>query len=382
MKKALVIVFSSLRHDARVTRQIQFLTSEFTTTVVAFENNSSEAHKFIALPKLNLSIWRKLEISIWSLFGIYRKAWETFHPYQNLGSDLIQEKWDLIVANDVESLPLAFQISNNSSKVVLDAHEYSPRHFEDRLWWKLIFQPINIWTCQKFIPLTSAMFTVGAGLAREYQKNFKCQPIILTNAPSFRSLRVAAPDGKKIKLVHHGIANPSRKLELMFEMMQQLDNRFTLDLFLMTSSYASKKTKIWIKNLIERFHSDSRIRVLPPLDQENLIQTLNHYDIGIFLLPPENFNYSNALPNKFFDFIQARLAIAIGPSPEMAGYVEQFKNGVVSSDFSPKSLATLLKNISPESLLEMKQNSDRAASELCAEKNGVIFRETINQIFA
>ena len=49
----------------------------------------------------------------------------------------------------------------------------------------------------------------------------------------------------------------------------------------------------------------------------------NDYDVGLYLLPPTNFNQRYALPNKFFEFIQGRLAIAIGPSPEMAKLVER-----------------------------------------------------------
>ena len=96
-------------------------------------------------------------------------------------------------------------------------------------------------------------------------------------------------------------------------------------------------------------------------------QFLNKFDIGVFLLPPVNFNYRNALPNKLFEFVQARLAVAIGPTPEMARLVQKHDLGLVSPDFTPESLAGLLAGLTHERVRELKMNADRAAKELSAE---------------
>ena len=45
---------------------------------------------------------------------------------------------------------------------------------------------------------------------------------------------------------------------------------------------------------------------------------MNACDVGVFCMPPINVNARYALPNKFFDFVQARLAVAVGPAEEMA----------------------------------------------------------------
>ena len=37
-----------------------------------------------------------------------------------------------------------------------------------------------------------------------------------------------------------------------------------------------------------------------------IVRTINQFDLGVYLLPPVNFNSAHALPNKFFEFIQAR----------------------------------------------------------------------------
>ncbi|MFM7850377.1 MAG: glycosyltransferase, partial [Flammeovirgaceae bacterium] len=73
--------------------------------------------------------------------------------------------------------------------------------------------------------------------------------------------------------------------------------------------------------------------------------------------------------NKLFDFIQARLAIAIGPTPEMAEIVNKYDIGVVAEDFTPQALAAKLKSITPERISQLKRNTLKTAEELTAEKN-------------
>jgi len=100
-----------------------------------------------------------------------------------------------------------------------------------------------------------------------------------------------------------------------------------------------------------------------------IAKNTNNYDIGLFLLSPDSFSYRMALPNKFFEFIQARLAVAIWPSPEMARLVKEYSCGIVSDDFSIESMAEKLNALSKEDIMAFKMNSHNAAGQLCAEKN-------------
>jgi glycosyltransferase involved in cell wall biosynthesis len=383
MKKALVLVFSNLQHDARVNRQINFLQKHFDVTVVTFDGEEKPGRMLIKIKQTSLTLFTKMKMGLWLALRAHRLAYHAFHSYQGLTQQLSGQQWDLIVANDADTLPMAFDIKGNTNaKVIFDAHEYSPRHFENRLLWRLFFQPFYIYLCEQYIPKVDAMLTVGKGLAQEYHKNFHKLPTIITNATSYHSIEPSKLQDNKIRLVHHGIANPSRRLDLLLEMMKHLDSRFTLDLILITSDFASGSTKHYIENLKKDFAGDSRIQILPAVKSHEVVSAINKYDIGIFLLPPVNFNYANTLPNKLFDFIQARLGIAVGPSPEMADIVDRYKLGVVSPTFDPKDLAHELSKITETHLQQFKANASIAALELCAEKNEEIMQTVINKIFS
>ncbi len=149
----------------------------------------------------------------------------------------------------------------------------------------------------------------------------------------------------------------------MIEMMRFLDDRYHLDFMLM----AAKQD--YLDHLKELAAGDSRIRFVEPVAMQEISKVCNSYDIGVFLLPPVNFNYTHALPNKFFEFVQGRLAIAIGPSPEMARLVRQYDCGVVAEDFSPQTMARAIAEMSKEQIAHYKQQAGVAAAELCAENN-------------
>ena len=73
------------------------------------------------------------------------------------------------------------------------------------------------------------------------------------------------------------------------------------------------------------------------------------------------------MPNKFFEFVQARLAIAIGPSPEMAAAVDRHDIGVVAADFEPRSLAERLSAMTLADLARYKGNVNGVARKFSAE---------------
>lgn len=377
MKKALVLVFSNLKHDARVKRQISWLRKTHSVTAVCFDAEDTPGVEFIRISQTRLTLPRKGLLALALLFRVHQPAYKLFHDYGFLKAK-IKDTYDLIVANDIDTLPLAFALKG-SAKIIFDAHEYAPRHFENNKIWKTFFQPFYLSLCNRYIPRTDGMLTVGKGLADEYAKNFGVSPVIITNATRYVNIDPSEVESNRIRLVHHGIVNPSRRLELMVEMMNHLDERFSLDMILMTSDYASARTKAYISSFRQMAEANPRIRILPSVKSDDVVNTINRYDMGVFLIPPVNFNYANTLPNKLFDFIQARLGIAIGPTPEMASIVNRYGNGVVADDFTPKNLAAKLNGLRTEDVERFKQQSATAAHDLNAEKNETVFSELLRK---
>lgn len=283
--------------------------------------------------------------------------------------------WDVIVANDVDMLPLAFRLAGPRTRILLDAHEYAPREFEDRLHWRVLYQPHKTWLCREYLPRVHGFMTVCDGIADEYARVFRVpRPVVVPNAPP-RQLgepRPTPPD--RIRMVHHGLASRSRQIERMIDLMSHLDARFSLDLMLVSAEPG------YLDALRQRAGSDARIRFREPVPTNQIIAATREYDIGLFLLPPTNLNYRFALPNKFFEFVQARLAVAIGPSPEMARLVDEYEIGVVAEDFEPLTLARRLESLDAARLDALKRASHRAADLLCWENVQVTLRTLVEKL--
>lgn len=376
MEKALVIAFSNLKHDARVWRQVIWLSRLMKVTVVCFDAVQAENIEVIKIKHTSLTLFRKSLIGVALAFRAYSLAYRLFHNYGFLLKQLQHESYSIIVANDIDTAPLAFELKKNA-KLIIDAHEFAPRQFENVPIWRLFFQSFYVHLCSLYLKQAEAVLTVSDGLARAYQEQFQVKPVVITNAPDYRPILPSEVPENKIRLIHHGIVNTSRKIELMIELMDHLDERFELDLILMTNMYSSVKTQKYFEELKSFVRSKKTVKILPPLKSSEIVSTINRYDIGVYMIPPVNFNYANALPNKFFDFIQARLALAIGPLPEMANIVKQYDIGIVSESFSPESMAKILNELSPDDIMRFKKNTENAARHFNAGKNEQIFSEVV-----
>jgi len=287
-----------------------------------------------------------------------------------LRDELAGERFDLVVCHDLDLLPLAAGVAA-SGRLVFDAREYYPRHFEDRLTWRLLYGPLNRRLCRDFLPACDLVLTVSDGLAAEYRRVFGVTPRVAPSLPPFHDLEPSPVDPERIQLVHHGWANRSRRIEGMIEMMDHADGRFALDLLLMPMEAG------YDRFLERQAARRGNVRILPPVAYERLIPSTNAYDLGVFLCPPTTFNLRHALPNKLFEFIQARLAVAIGPSPEMQAVVERHGCGAVAPDFEPRSLAATLNSLSAESIRGMKARAHEAAAVLHAGTTG---RELLTEL--
>jgi hypothetical protein len=136
----------------------------------------------------------------------------------------------------------------------------------------------------------------------------------------------------------------------------------------------------YISFLKNKAKNIDRIRFQPAVPMTELPKITNKYDIGLYVLAPTNFNNAMALPNKLFEYIQARLALVIGPSPEMARLVKKYDCGVVAKDFTSESLVESLSGINAEELRHYKIQSCLAAKELCLEANRDKFDKFVKKL--
>jgi glycosyltransferase involved in cell wall biosynthesis len=268
--------------------------------------------------------------------------------------------FDLVIGNDLTSLPVITQFA--ASVVVYDAHEYSPGQFPDVKKNYLKIRHADR-TLRTYLPWVNRMMTTCEGAADIYSERYGVtRPVVITNAPQYRELMPVERGDGKILLVHHGLAGRVRSLEVMVDAVIKLDDRFQLDFYLVSRDDA------YMDELKRRAEAaNGRIRFMDPVPMEALPETINRYDVGIVFFPPTTWNLAHALPNKFFECVQGRIAVAISPSVEMIPFVERYGLGVISRDFTADGLAAALSGLTIDNVREFKSNAHSAARELSAE---------------
>jgi glycosyltransferase involved in cell wall biosynthesis len=368
-KRVLIVCFNKLHNDPRILRQVKWLRDRHDVTTLGFSPTGIDGISHIACdpPGSNLSARGQ---------RLLRLAFKDYEELDwNAGTRALlketrKEHFDVIIANDIDTLPLAVESGRGRAKIVFDAHEYAPLECEESLRWRTLNKPYVDYRFQRYFKEVSVAMTVCQGIADLYEQDFGKKFEVITNAAEYSEVKPSVINPQKIKLIYHGHALPSRRTDKQIDLMRFLNKNFELNLML-------ARDASYIKQLKDKARSFSNINFLPPVEFSKIVSTINQFDIGLFVLPPVNVNYRLALPNKFFEFIQGRLAVAVSPSIEMARITKNYDLGVVADDFEPESMANALNSLSVEVISNFKERSDKAAHELSAEKNGEKFLKLV-----
>jgi hypothetical protein len=371
-KRLLILSFSHIASDARVLKQVRHFASTMDVTTCGYGPPPAEGVKHVSLDGVSTSrSWTRRDIAFRRFKKIYWNTPAIVEAKSRLAS---RGQFDVILANDVETVGLALALSPVSG-VHADIHEYAPRQNEEIVMWRIFNAPYITWMCRQFLHKTSSMTTVGTGIAKEYERQFGVSPEVATNAAPFANLEPGII-GSPIRLVHSGAAHRNRHLEVLIEAAECTVSSVTLDLFLVPSDPEH------LAELGRLAASTSKVRVMPPVPYADLLTKLNEYDIGLHVIPPTNFNNRWALPNKFFDYVQARLGLIVGPSPEMARILEDYNLGAVTDDFSAAALTRTLDRLAHDEVAKWKDASHTSATALSAEAQVMVWDKAISRILA
>jgi hypothetical protein len=229
--------------------------------------------------------------------------------------------------------------------------------------------------CRTFLPSASSITTVGQGIADEYLRRYGVRSSVVTNAAPYVALD-AHPVGARIRLVHSGATLRNRRLDVTVRAVVESSADVTLDLFLVPNDPA------YLAELKQLAAGDERVTFHDPVPYAQLIETLNGYDVGVHVIPPTNFNNRWALPNKLFDYVQARLGVLVGPTAEMARIVVDHGIGTVADGFEVADVRRAIEQMALDRVAEWKAQSDASAHALSAEPQVAVWVGAIAELMA
>ena len=298
---------------------------------------------------------REREVFSWSYARI---------PYVRQARGLLRgRRFDAAIANNPDAARLVRGLVKPQA-IHVDLHEYFPGVvFDDGSVEAHRQQRYLNWLHDTAVRGVRSTTVVSPLIADEYARR-AITPTVLTNAGPSIDLPVTSV-GSPIRYVHSGNAQTGRGLRRTMRAIARARAEVTLDLYLVPNDPA-------FHTELEALAAElgERIVIHPPVPQREIVPTLNAYDVGIFVLPPTTLNGRYVLPNKFFDFVQARLAVLIGPSPEMAGLVAEHGLGVTTASFSEDDIVAAVESFDKAAVERGKHASARVASLLSGDGHG------------
>lgn len=306
---------------------------------------------------------------------IFRKGPVFYFEYNlRLFFWLLKSRFDVFVANDLDTLPANFLASRIKRKpLVYDSHEYYTEVPE------LIGRPFikSIWTSLEklLVPHVTAAYTVCDSIAEVYRDLYKVDFKVVRNLPVCTKVEITHPENPvretaaKI-ILYQGALNRGRGIESAIRAMQFLEGA---ELWLAGDGDLT----LQLKELVAEIQLESKVKFIGRLPIGKLSEITRQADLGISLEEDLGLNYRFALPNKLFDYIQAGVPVLVSNLPEMRKIVEHYRIGLIADTHQRKELAELMRTalFDQDKRLVWKQNLAVAAKELCWENEVEILRQ-------
>ncbi|PRX47762.1 glycosyl transferase family 4 [Prauserella shujinwangii] len=373
--RILCISFSEINRDARVLRQLDILAELGDVTTIGYGAKPSAAAEHL-----------ELDDALYSLpqtpAGVAALALHTFDraefmaPAVRAARRLLEgREFDVVVANEARAMALGYHVAKGAP-VVADMHEWAPEERTHVLSWRLLVKPFMVHQCAKYLPKMSAVTVVNDSIGELYRERFGVGPRTVRNASAYQKLEPSEVRDGRIRLVHSGGAIPGRNLEALIESVRGLDEKFTLDLYLVPGRDGGR----YLDSLRALIADEPRITLHPPVRPDELAATLNQYDVGVFSLPPLTPNHRFMLPNKIFDFVQARLAVVFGSAPETDRLITEHGLGAIAPDASAQAMRDTLAGLDEEQVRKFKQNTHEAAAVLNSAEDCAVIRSVVSDL--
>jgi glycosyltransferase involved in cell wall biosynthesis len=282
---------------------------------------------------------------------------------------LLGKKVDILVANDLDTLPANFLVSVIRRKPLMyDSHEYFTG-MPEVISRKFVY---HTWKClERFIfPKLKYIYTVNHSIAQLYKEEYGKEIHVIRNVPR-RIVKenwpgrkaLGLPEDKKIILIQGAWINIHRGAEESVQAMCHLQGIILLII---------GGGAVWedLKKIARECHITDKIIFKPRMPYEELMAYTRLADIGLSLDKDTNINYRFSLPNKLFDYIQAEIPVLCSNLIEVANIVNTRQIGMVTESHDPVCLAEKIRDMfsDQQRLQQWKQNLAKAATELCWEK--------------
>lgn len=356
------VVLNSIWYDPRVRKQIvEYIAQDIELSCVGMKCARYDFDKIqmIPCPAKVVQIPEKYDGQQKSVFRKLKREWLRFKMVRDA---IIEEKPDLIHANDLNALIPAYAAKRKlHCKLIYDSHEINVENYTTegrsplagimRMFEKYIVKRIDLMVCVS--NAAADYFSSEYGIRK---------PMVVTNCSLKReTLTETSQKHKKFEILNHGQFYPGRGYEEMVKAAELLAQypgiRFCVRGF--GKLEQCMREKVVAKSL-------NNFIFYPPVNVEQLIPEASHSHVGVAITKPICLNFKLSVSNKLFEYAAAGLPVIMSDIPEHRYLNKKYNFGVVISENTPQALAeAVMKLYGDEELYStLSSNAKRMSQEL------------------
>jgi glycosyltransferase involved in cell wall biosynthesis len=284
----------------------------------------------------------------------------------------------LVIAHDHPACPPAVALARRwGARLIVDSHEYMLGALLENERWVRDERPYVKVMQDHYFARADQVLTVCEGIAEQLNAEQRLRrPVrVVRNAPRYEA-HAFRPVRGKVTLLYHGLVDKVRDLEPAIEAMALVRR----DAELVIRGPAEPGYADRLRSLAVERGVSERVRIEPPVPFDTLIACAQEADIGYFVYGDGSPQRRFTLPNKFFEYAMAGLALCVSDLPEMTRLLRRYDLGVVAPSLAPSDIAATIDALAPAQIEGYKRASLEAAKTLCWEREQAVLLGVVEEL--
>ena len=294
----------------------------------------------------------------WATFSYHRKR-QTILKFLEAYPE---HRPQLVLCHDYFTAEVALEVGQRAgAPVSVDCHEYALGQYMHDERWVRWHRPVVKALQDCLYARVDGMTTVCEGIAELITSEHALkEPARVVRSVPFYSAQPFRATGDVITVLYHGEIFPTRMLHVAVRSLHLWRPEFRLVL----RGYADKSYVELLHKIAGETGVAERLVIEPPVPFDQIVPAAHRADVGYFVHLDESPQRRFALPNKFFEYVMAGLALVVSDMPEMARLVREHELGALVPECDEESIARTINALDRDAIDRMKRNSLKAAGEL------------------
>lgn len=348
--------------DARVIRDaIALVEAGFIVTIVDFESDRAKPaeedirgvhFKHIFMPSYFVSSrfkpWFLVKLVMVMVYGTIQ---------------LLREEADIYHAHVERALPACYIAARLRGKpFIIDMPELNLTNPSYARWSKL--SVLARCMIRHMVSYSAGYITASPLYPQEFARLYGAKDVtFIRNVPPYKAVTKSNRLHRRLGLDPHvrialyqGYLQPDRGLHLLVQAAPYLEK----DIVIVMLGQSIKETLALLQSLIASEEVADRVKILPPVPYDELLDWTASADIGLTVLPADySLSIRKCLPNKFFEYLMAGLPVLSSKLDAVEEMINTYNVGKIAPSLAPQDLGAAINEMlaDRDSLARMSANA-------------------------